>query len=262
MKRNVLLGLSVIFTLLSCGSGKKYTSKRVSVKKPKYETKHPKMIQNETIKTNPNKVTYKNINDYIVYFAPVAIREMELHGIPASITLAQGILESGAGKSELAQRSNNHFGIKCHNDWDGTAVTHDDDELAECFRRYDHPEDSYVDHSEFLIKRKRYKRLFKLRKTDYKGWAYGLKRAGYATDRRYPHKLIELIQKYKLYKYDHMTSSNDYAKKTHSVSIYTVVEDDTLYSIAKRYGITVSRLKQINNLRTNQISIGQKLIIK
>ncbi len=268
MKRKVLLGLSAVFMLISCGSSRRYTSRRVSIKRPKYETIHPKMVQHKTIKKDPVKITYKNINDYIDYFAPVAIREMKLHKIPASITLAQGILESGAGKSELAQRSNNHFGIKCHNDWEGTGVTHDDDELAECFRRYDHPEDSYIDHSNFLTKRKRYERLFRLSPTDYRGWAYGLKRAGYATDRRYPSKLIELIRKYELYKYDRGSLSsvpshhNESAKSSVEITTYTVVKGDTLYSISKRYNTTVEHLKQVNHLSSNAINIGQKLVIK
>ena len=112
------------------------------------------------------------------------------YGIPASITLAQGILESGSGKGELTRKSNNHFGIKCHRNWTGDRAYHDDDEKGECFRRYNHPMYSFNDHSQFLTGRKRYAFLFKLRKDDYKGWARGLRKAGYATDKKYPQKLI------------------------------------------------------------------------
>lgn len=139
---------------------------------------------------------------YIERYAQVAVYEMYRSGIPASITLAQGLLESGYGQSELARKSNNHFGIKCHNGWQGGRVYHDDDAKGECFRKYDDPRDSYRDHSDFLRYRDRYKFLFDYKITDYKSWAYGLKKAGYATDPAYPRKLIDLIEKYSLYKYD------------------------------------------------------------
>ena len=139
---------------------------------------------------------------YINRFDDIAVSEMYRSGIPASITLAQGLLESGAGKSQLAVRSNNHFGIKCHNDWQGGRVYHDDDAKGECFRKYDKPEDSYRDHSDFLRYRDRYKSLFEFEITDYKSWAHGLKKAGYATDPKYPSKLIDLIETYRLYQYD------------------------------------------------------------
>lgn len=139
---------------------------------------------------------------YIDRYSSIAVSEMYRSGIPASITLAQGMLESGNGRSELAIKSNNHFGIKCHNGWKGGRVYHDDDAKGECFRKYDHPEDSYKDHSDFLRYRDRYKFLFDYKITDYKAWAYGLKKAGYATDPAYPKKLIALIEEYKLYEYD------------------------------------------------------------
>ena len=139
---------------------------------------------------------------YIEKFAEIAVAEMYRSGIPASITLAQGLLESGYGRSELAVKSNNHFGIKCHNGWQGGRVYHDDDAKGECFRKYDNPEDSYRDHSDFLRYRDRYKFLFEYEITDYKSWSYGLKKAGYATDPAYPSKLIKLIEDYKLYQYD------------------------------------------------------------
>ena len=139
---------------------------------------------------------------YIEKFAPIAVEEMYRSGVPASITLAQGILESGSGRSTLAVKSNNHFGIKCHNGWQGKKVYHDDDARNECFRKYDKPEDSYRDHSDFLRYRDRYKFLFEYEVTDYKSWAHGLKKAGYATDPAYPKKLIGLIEEYALYEYD------------------------------------------------------------
>ncbi len=141
--------------------------------------------------------------DYINKYSQIAVDKMREHHIPASITLAQGILESGAGQSELAKKSNNHFGIKCHQDWTGERVYHDDDEKQECFRKYSKPELSYEDHSQFL-KRKRYEPLFALDVTDYKGWAKGLKACGYATAKDYAERLIELIETYNLQQYDQL----------------------------------------------------------
>ncbi|NVK26772.1 MAG: glucosaminidase domain-containing protein [Flavobacteriia bacterium] len=142
--------------------------------------------------------------DYIEKYKDIAIREMQDYGIPASITLAQGILESGDGTSELARDANNHFGIKCHSDWEGERVYHDDDEDNECFRKYEHAEASFRDHSLFLKNRSRYSALFALDPYDYEAWAEGLKDAGYATNRRYPELLIGIIEDYELYKYDKM----------------------------------------------------------
>ena len=139
---------------------------------------------------------------YIKKYAPVAVKEMHRSGVPASITLARGILESGAGLSELATKGNNHFGIKCHNDWTGKRMYMDDDKKGEGFRVYKKVEDSFKDHSDFLRYRDRYKFLFDLQPTDYKGWAYGLKKAGYATDPKYPAKLIKYIEDYNLAQYD------------------------------------------------------------
>lgn len=144
----------------------------------------------------------KEALDYIEKYKDVAMREMQEYKIPASITLAQGLLESGNGNSELAKKSNNHFGIKCHNNWNGKRTYHDDDEKGECFRVYDSPEDSYRDHSIFLSNGKRYAFLFDLKITDYKGWAKGLKQAGYATLPVYANVLIKLIENYNLTQYD------------------------------------------------------------
>ncbi len=138
---------------------------------------------------------------YIDKYSQLAIDEMYRSGVPASITLAQGLLESRYGQSELAVKGNNHFGIKCHN-WNGGRMFYDDDEKGECFRAYKTPDESFRDHSDFLRYRDRYKFLFDLETTDYKGWAHGLKKAGYATDPAYPSKLISLIEDYELHKYD------------------------------------------------------------
>lgn len=144
---------------------------------------------------------------YIDKYAALAVHEMYRSGVPASITLAQGMLESGNGLSELAVKGNNHFGIKCHNNWTGGKMYHDDDAKGECFRKYSDPELSYRDHSDFLRYRDRYKFLFDLELTDYKGWAHGLKKAGYATDPSYPSKLIRLIETCKLHEYDRKPSN-------------------------------------------------------
>jgi LysM repeat protein len=140
--------------------------------------------------------------EYIKKYKDIAIKDMKTYKIPASITLAQGILESGSGNSKLARKANNHFGIKCHNDWHGKRIFVADDIRHDCFRKYKNPEASYRDHSKFLTKGQRYAFLFSYPITDYKDWAYGLKRAGYATNPRYPQLLINYIEKYHLYKYD------------------------------------------------------------
>ncbi len=141
-------------------------------------------------------------SEYIRQYAPLAVEQMRQYKIPASITLAQGLLESGAGYSQLARKSNNHFGIKCHSNWRGRRVYHDDDARGECFRAYSHPRDSYEDHSLFLRSGARYAFLFDLKITDYRSWARGLKRAGYATDPSYANRLITIIEDYGLYQYD------------------------------------------------------------
>lgn len=154
--------------------------------------------------------------DYIDQYKAIAVAEMVEYKIPASITMAQGILESGAGQSELAKKSNNHFGIKCHTDWKGEKVYYDDDAKDECFRKYDHVEDSYRDHSEFLSSKTRYAELFELDADDYKGWAKGLKAAGYATNPKYADLLINLIEEYDLHALDKMSlaEAKKHNKKT------------------------------------------------
>ena len=143
---------------------------------------------------------------YIYTYSDIAVAEMQRTGVPASITLAQGIIESGSGLSTLAINGNNHFGIKCHNNWKGGTMKMDDDAKDECFRTYDSPEQSFRDHSDFLRYRDRYKFLFDLDRRDYKGWAFGLKQAGYATDPSYANKLIRCIEQYDLARFDFLTN--------------------------------------------------------
>ncbi len=139
---------------------------------------------------------------YIQQYGGIAVSEMYRSGVPASITLAQGLLESNAGRSTLAVKGNNHFGIKCHRDWKGKRIYHDDDARGECFRKYPSAEESFRDHSDFLRYYDRYKFLFDYEVTDYKAWAVGLKKAGYATDPTYPERLIDLIRRYGLDRFD------------------------------------------------------------
>lgn len=198
---------------------------------------------------------------------------MKNFGIPASIILAQGILESGSGRGDLAVNANNHFGIKCHKDWTGESVRHDDDADQECFRKYNDPSESFQDHALFLTSRPRYASLFNLEKGDYKAWAQGLRTAGYATDPKYPEKLINYIERYNLYQYDNQVlgkayvidaSQNAQPTKTPIVdlALYEVQKGDTLYSISKKFNLLVEDLKQKNNLVENTLSIGQKLKVK
>ncbi len=149
---------------------------------------------------------WKTEDQYVQKFAAYAVEEMEKYKIPASITLAQGLLETGGGQSRLAQQGNNHFGIKCKDDWTGKTMSHTDDAPNECFRVYDDPKQSYEDHSKFLAFRKYYTKLFELDPKDYKAWAHGLKKAGYATNPRYAYILIDKIEKYKLYEFDKTNS--------------------------------------------------------
>ena len=178
----------------------------------------------------------KAVMDYIEKYKDVAMREMQEHKIPASITLAQGLLESGNGNSELAKKSNNHFGIKCHKDWTGKRTYHDDDEKGECFRVYESPEDSYRDHSVFLKKGQRYAFLFDLEITDYKGWAKGLKKAGYATLPVYANVLIKLIEDYNLTQYDQIVVKvkfkykKDNGKKSKDKSQNANVDNSIVYT--------------------------------
>jgi flagellum-specific peptidoglycan hydrolase FlgJ len=174
--------------------------------------------------------------------------------------LAQGLLESQLGQGVLAQKSNNHFGIKCKRDWKGKKVYHDDDASGECFRAYQDSKESYRDHSLFLVERERYASLFRLKKTDYKAWAKGLKKAGYATDPAYAEKLIGLIQRLSLWKYDNPKVLSDFNVKNQDIHI--VQKGDTLYGLSKRYKISVDKLKKINRLTSSEIQIGQHIRVE
>ena len=253
--KKLLLYLAIIFFTYSCGTKRVIYNnfKKNSVSKKENVEKKSKPKNEEIIKVVvvPRIV---NTEDYVNYYSDIAMDEMIQFGIPASITLAQGILESGAGKGRLAVEANNHFGIKCH-DWNGKKIYHDDDEEQECFRKYDNPEYSYRDHSLFLVNRGRYSFLFDFNKGNYKQWAKGLKKAGYATDPKYPQKLIDLIERYELYKFDNMVLKN-------KNKIYKVKKDDTLYSISVRFNMPVDLIIKMNNLETEEINIGDTLIIK
>ena len=198
----------------------------------------------------------KQYEDYIKKYRELAVEEMKKYHIPASITLAQGLLESGAGQSTLARKSNNHFGIKCGSDWRGKTVSHDDDARGECFRAYKHPKESYEDHSKFLAGRSRYASLFKLKITDYKGWARGLKKAGYATNPRYADQLIGIIELYELHKYDEKNylkwiKKNPNPHQTYIANdlLYIVVRaGDSWKSISKEFDISQKKLRKYNDL--------------
>ena len=194
-------------------------------------------------------------SDYIAKYAELAVKHMNKYGIPASITLAQGLLESDAGRSSLASRCNNHFGIKCHNDWRGKTMLVDDDRRNECFRCYNNAEDSFEDHSLFLVNGARYRSLFSLGSRDYKGWARGLKAAGYATNPNYADKLIEIVERYGLDRYDDR-SSRRLAKgavphrqyEVNGVKCVQLGQGETLRDIAREFGMSLSLLRRFNDV--------------
>ncbi|MVX35489.1 glucosaminidase domain-containing protein [Myroides sp. LoEW2-1] len=305
MLKKVLL-LTSILLLVSCGSkrstlsGKKVRTKELVSKeqyradlRKKEEHKQTKTTEYKRVTSNSDQsqvldatssvvVTTDLIQNYILTYKGIAQDNMVNHGIPASITLAQGVLESGSGQGTLSRNANNHFGIKCHKGWEGPSVRHTDDAPDECFRKYDSPTESYRDHSMFLVGRSRYSDLFTLPKDDYKGWARGLKKAGYATDPKYADKLISLIERYSLSDYDKemmdimglqsgvyedtyvetqpvipQTKVTTSSKKSHVVK-----KGDTLYSISKKYNMTVSELQKMNKMSGTALSIGQILKIK
>jgi flagellum-specific peptidoglycan hydrolase FlgJ len=212
------------------------------------------------------KFPINSTNEYIEEFAQMAQYEMRAFGIPASITLAQGILESGSGKGQLTQKTNNHFGIKCHSGWQGEYDFHDDDAKGECFRKYTHPMFSFRDHSIFLASRSRYRFLFNYRRDDYKKWAYGLRKAGYATDKQYPQKLIALIERYNLDAYDEEVVRNGLEAvrqpKKYKVFTHVIEKGDTLYGLSKKYSISVDEIKQLNSLKSNNLAIGQVINLR
>ena len=214
---------------------------------------------------------------YIDQYKDLAIAEMLKYDIPASITLAQGLLESGAGMSELARKGNNHFGIKCH-DWGGATTYHDDDEEQECFRKYRDVYESYEDHSRFLARQPRYRSLFRLKRTDYKGWARGLKKCGYATSPTYANKLIGIIELYKLHKYDKATKYDRFmvsrsevkgiapGTNLHQIHIYNknyyliARAGDTFKSIAKEVGISYKKIAKYNERDKNDTLIPGEVV--
>jgi flagellum-specific peptidoglycan hydrolase FlgJ len=289
MFKKILLVLTLL-TLLSCNVTKPViitkkaspsSSKKVATRSVKKTNEAKPILKKEQRNDDgevieSTSVTYVGtdvIGRYIFDYKDIAMSNMRIYGIPASIILAQGILESGAGRGDLCIRANNHFGIKCHEGWTGESVRHDDDASQECFRKYDEPAESFNDHALFLTGRSRYSSLFNLAKEDYKGWANGLRRAGYATDPKYPEKLISYIERYNLGQYDALVMGRDYAPTENQTtriaafdsqnrSLYEVQKGDTLYSISKKYNLLVAELKQINNLSANTLSIGQKLKVK
>ena len=269
MKYYSLILLVITFLISSCGS--------------------KKLAQTKTPSSQPPKVLSENalINrysgaDYINRYKTIAISEMNKSGIPASIKLAQGLLESGNGNSSLAREANNHFGIKCHSEWRGQTILRDDDKIDDCFRVYNNADESFKDHTEFL-KRKRYASLFELDKNDYEGWAYGLKQAGYATNPKYPELLISLIQRYNLDQYDRKENELEKIKREDKVlteivnniplekteenkpavamKIYEVKKGDTLYSISRRFSLTIDEIRILNNLQKEDIQLGQLLLV-
>lgn len=215
---------------------------------------------------------------YVDQYKDVAIEQMLKYRIPASITLAQGLLESGAGSSKLSSQGNNHFGIKCHG-WSGGSIYADDDDRNECFRAYDNAYESFEDHSKFLVSGSRYSSLFKLDTKDYKGWARGLKQAGYATNPQYADRLIDIIQVYKLYRYDSAKSYDKfYARHTKenapSGSLHAIYQfndnyylkarkGDTFRSIAKEVEISERKLAKYNERdRRDKLSEGDIIYLK
>ncbi|MCC8424549.1 glucosaminidase domain-containing protein [Mucilaginibacter sp. UR6-11] len=284
VKRNLCFLFTAAMLFASCTAHKKAVSHTSSVPviSNNEARRNNTIIQKERSEAIAAYVPF-TVASYIERFKAIAVREMNLYGIPASITLAQGLFESGFGNGDLARIANNHFGIKCTSDWKGKSYYKDDDQVNDCFRVYDKPEDSFRDHSEFL-KRKRYAPLFELDKNDYQGWANGLKQAGYATNPKYPQLLINVIEKYHLDAYDRPEGDLQKIKRedrvlaqinqnigkaikdslvqnTPATKLYTIKTGDTLYNISKRFGLTVDELKALNNMADNSIKIGQTLVI-
>lgn len=230
---------------------------------------------------------------YISQYGQLAVKQQKEYGIPASITLAQGLLESGAGASSFARESNNHFGIKC-NDWMGEKIYHDDDEKGECFRKYNQVLESYEDHSLFLKNKPRYAFLFQLNPTDYEGWAFGLKKAGYATDPAYAYKLITIIENYDLHQYDLGQTGSDHnemyasvntrrpetrsagtgamgavvalvsheVRKVNGVKFVVALPEDDYAMIADEFNMSVERLFSYNDLMSGaRLKPGTRIFI-
>ncbi|MBS4040262.1 MAG: glucosaminidase domain-containing protein [Flavobacteriales bacterium] len=298
----LLFAFCLIF-LASCSTQKKTVSNNkgksvIQTSKPTATTSRPANTSSRPASTNVSKptvsestspkeelkatstvkITQQVVLDYIDQFKETAKSNMKEFGIPASITLAQGILESGAGTARLSVQANNHFGIKCHKEWQGDQIFHDDDAKDECFRKYKDPSESFRDHALFLSTRKYYVQLFTLEKDNYKAWAKGLKDAGYATDPKYPDKLTSLIERYQLHRFDaevlgkpvladekpksNPSSNSNSSIETTLIKTHRVEKGDTLYSLSRKYQMTLEELKKMNNLNDNNISIGQILKVK
>lgn len=226
--------------------------------------------------------------EYVATYKDIAISEMKRTGVPAAITLAQGILETESGNSDLVKKSNNHFGIKCKSNWNGPSVSHDDDEAGECFRAYADAEESYRDHSDFLKNSQRYAFLFELDPMDYKAWASGLRKAGYATNPKYADKLINFIEKYQLEQYSvagmlHGITNEEYQTVQTGITPKDILPDmrddatikefkinglkclsapagTSLLAIATNYNIKLSRLLEINELKKDGILENSQIL--
>jgi LysM repeat protein len=202
-----------------------------------------------------------SVEEYVNTYRSIAVAEMKRSGIPASVTLAQGILETEHGNSELVKKSNNHFGIKCKSTWTGESVRHTDDAPNECFRKYPNAADSYKDHSDYLKTSPRYAALFQLDPADYKGWAFGLKRAGYATNPRYPQIVISNIEKYNLQQYD--TATVEFANDMvviKNVEDESVVKNATVVSDNEEIKNALKANSKFNKLKALYASKGTSLL--
>jgi LysM repeat protein len=235
------------------------------------------LFLNLGIQAQPSEI--KNTpQEYIFQYKEIAIQEMLTHGIPASIIIAQGLLESGNGNSALSVYANNHFGIKCHKEWSGETYIMDDDEVNECFRRYNRVSDSYKDHSLFLRNRPRYSFLFDLPTTDYKAWARGLKLAGYATLPTYAEELIELIERYQLFEYDKLQLIRAKALKIeqpkikadivpviklNNLKFIVVKQGDIFHKLAMEHQLEIEQLLRYNDMTENDKLIsGTKIYLE
>lgn len=280
MKQSLLVLIAFSILMSSCSLLKKeqQSAPLTQIAKPAEPLKN-----SEKVSTTTSSTIKTPAESYIERFKIIAISEMNSSGIPASITLAQGILESGNGNSRLAKEANNHFGIKCSTEWKGETILQDDDNKDDCFRVYKSAEESFKDHTEFL-KRKRYALLFELDKNDYRGWANGLKTAGYATNPRYAELLISLIERYELNRFDRIENKKDKTiredkvmkeiainipteKKQETIKspvvmkIYEVRSGDTLISVSKQFTLSVADLKALNGLENESLFPGQLLLV-
>lgn len=280
MKQSLLVLIALGILTSSCSLLKKEqkSAPLTQITKPAEPVKN-----SDKVSTTNSTLIKTPAESYIERYKNIAITEMNGSGIPASITLAQGILESGSGNSKLAKEANNHFGIKCATEWKGETILQDDDNKDDCFRVYKSPEESFRDHTEFL-KRKRYASLFELDKNDYRGWANGLKTAGYATNPRYAELLISLVERYDLSRFDRIENEREKTirenkvmkeiainipteKKQETVKspvvmkIYEVRSGDTLTSVSKQFSLSEADLKALNGLENVNLLPGQLLLV-